>query len=91
MERGMTYTTTNSTVYATLNEAIAAGKKEYSVAQNKAHQIAIAVCEVPASIGYFMETLPLGYPRPAGYTIVCRNNGRQWAEIKSGIEQVLGY
>jgi hypothetical protein len=88
MTRGTTYTTTNNEVYQTLNAAIAAGKREYSPAQNKTHSIAIAVAAAPQG-GYWMETLPAGYPLPSGYAIVCRNMGGKWKEFQSAIRMVL--
>jgi hypothetical protein len=89
MERGTTYETTNNTAYKTLDEAIAAGKREYSASQNKAHGIAIAVKYETGPDCFFMETLPAGHPVPAGYTIATRNVGGKWRESKSAVEQVL--
>jgi hypothetical protein len=89
MERGTTYSASNDTTYETLDEAIAAGKREYSREQNKAHGVAVAVEYDPAAEGFRSEALPAGHPVPAGYSIVARNVGGKWRESKSAVEALL--
>jgi hypothetical protein len=90
MKRGTTYSASNSsTTYKTLDEAIAAGKREYSREQNKAHGVAVAVEYDPNAEAFRSEALPAGHPVPAGYTIVTRNVGGKWRERKSASTALL--
>lgn len=81
--------TTTFKTYNTLDEAIKAARKEYSAAQNKAHNMGIWAYEVEN--GYQAEAVPQGHPAQPGFWKVETFRSGKWIENKSGVKGLYGY